>query len=544
MNREGAALELKEAAPEPPAPAAADTDATEADVSEAALEEQQEPEQEEGEDGEKVPMTAGERREDAPGEPEQNGAVKLKIPEEEQEPFTGLNKEELLRVAGTPGWVRTRWTLLVLFWLSWLGMLAGAVLIILKAPPCKELPVLNWWNEGPLYRVRSIQDFTAAGNIKGVEQHLEHLLQLKVKGLVLGPLHVAPKDDPMALSFEEVSAETGSLDQMKNLLQTAHKRGLFVVLDLSPNYGGADVWFGNSSISSITERLKSALVFWLNLGVDGVKLDSVDSVWTQVPSQWNDIRAIVQNWTDSRPHKRLLLGSTSLSSPSEVSTLMEEAGLNLLMSPVLAAQTDAAERAQTVQQLCSALGHARLLWSLEPLGGAAEECARSDLLLLMSLPGTALIQSGDELGLRPAEGQKFPRMVWDSEQEQNETQQDSSSRSSRSSCLLFLSSLAALRSRQRSLMFGDFEVLFNSSQVLVFVRSWDQSPRFLVLTNSDPELGFGLGEAPGGAVEALTSGGGRGKVLLSSNASLLSPDADLELRLVQLGPRDSALLQL
>lgn len=525
MDPEKAALEMREAASETPGPA--DNDATEADVSDAALEE------------EKVPMTAAEgpgAAVDAPG-PEQNGAVKLKIPEDEPEHFTGLNKEELLRVAGTPGWVRTRWTLLVLFWLSWLGMLAGAVLIILKAPPCKELPTLNWWNQGPLYLVRSIQDFTSAGNIRGVEQQLEHLRQLKVKGLVLGPVHVAPKDEPMSLSFEEVSAESGSLDQMKSLLQTAHKKGLFVVLDLSPNYQGTDVWFGNSSISSITERLKSALVFWLTLGVDGVKLDSVDSVCTLVPSQWNDIRAIVQNWTDSRPHKRLLLGSTSLSSPSEVSSLIGESGLDLLMSPVLSAQTNATERAQTVQLLSSTYSPTQLLWSLEPLGGAVEECARSDLLLLLTLPGTPLIQSGDEIGLTAPQGEKFPRMLWDSEQEQNQTQD-----AWRSSCRLFVSALAALRSKERSLMFGDFEVVYNSSSVLVFLRSWDQSPKFLVLMNSSPDESFSL-EAAGGALEPL-SAGGQSRVVLSSNSSVLTPDSHLDLKQVQLGPQQSALLQI
>lgn len=509
-------LELKDTA-------APDTEATEADVSEAALGEQEEEE--------KVLMTAGGDTAVPPSEgdtavpqgPEQNGAIKLKIPDEpETEQFTGLNKEQLLRVAGTPGWVRTRWTLLVLFWLSWLGMLAGAVLIILKAPPCKDLPSLNWWNEGPLYRVRSIKDFSPAGNIKGVEQQLEHLVQLKVKGLVLGPLHVAPKDDPLALNFREVSAESGSLDQAKSLIQTAHKRGLSVVLDLSPNYLGADVWFSNSSISDVTDTLKSALVFWLNLGVDGVKLDSVDSVCTQVPSQWNDIRAIVQNWTDSRPHKRLLLGCTSLSSPSEISSLLNDSGVDLLMSPLLSAQTDATERAQSVGLLNSAHGPTRLLWSLEPAGGAVEECARSELLLLLTLPGTALIQSGDE-------GLKFPRMLWDSELEQNHTQI--------SSCLPLLSSLGVLRSRERSLMFGDFHLIFNSSSVLVFLRSWDQSPRFLVLLNDSPDS-FSLGAA-GGAVEPLS----RGRVVLSSNSSVLSPDSELDLKQVRLGPGQSALLQ-
>lgn len=67
-------------------------------------------------------------------------------------------------------WVRTRWALLVVFWLGWLGMLVGAVLIILQAPRCRDLPPTNWWNEGPLYQIGNIQVFTDAHDLKGESQ--------------------------------------------------------------------------------------------------------------------------------------------------------------------------------------------------------------------------------------------------------------------------------------------------------------------------------------------------------------------------------------
>lgn len=55
--------------------------------------------------------------------------------------------------------------LLVLFWLGWVGMLAGAIVIIVKAPHCKPIPEMNWWNEGPLYQ---ISDFVAfSGGLAG-----------------------------------------------------------------------------------------------------------------------------------------------------------------------------------------------------------------------------------------------------------------------------------------------------------------------------------------------------------------------------------------
>lgn len=57
-------------------------------------------------------------------------------------------------------WVRTRWVLLVLFWLGWVGMLAGAIVIIVQAPRCKPLPEMNWWNEGPLYQISDLKAFS------------------------------------------------------------------------------------------------------------------------------------------------------------------------------------------------------------------------------------------------------------------------------------------------------------------------------------------------------------------------------------------------
>lgn len=59
----------------------------------------------------------------------------------------------------------------------------------------------------------------------GVEQKISSLSQLKVKGLVLGPIHVAPADDPMSLRFEEISPEVGNLEQFNGLIQAAHKKG-------------------------------------------------------------------------------------------------------------------------------------------------------------------------------------------------------------------------------------------------------------------------------------------------------------------------------
>lgn len=112
---------------------------------------------------EKQPMNAAAPPPAASGG-EKNGVVKVKVADDEADAaaaskFTGLSKEELLKVAGSPAWVRTRWALLLLFWLGWLGMLAGAVVIIVQAPRCRELPVQRWWHQGALYRIGDLKAF-------------------------------------------------------------------------------------------------------------------------------------------------------------------------------------------------------------------------------------------------------------------------------------------------------------------------------------------------------------------------------------------------
>ncbi|XP_037551468.1 4F2 cell-surface antigen heavy chain [Nematolebias whitei] len=541
MNTEETELEMKE--PEnqvsdlkdpkdPDQQAAADPDATEADVSQADLDQEEQ---------EKQPMTgapcAGEQEE----EKEKNGSVKVKILEETEEKFTGLNKEELLRVAGTPGWIRTRWALLFVFWLGWLGMLVGAVLIILQAPGCRELPPTNWWNHGPLYQIGKVQVFTDLHNLRGVEQKMNSLSQLKVKGLVLGPIHVAPRDDAMGLRFEEISPEAGNLEQFKGFIHAAHKNGISVVLDLTPNYLGlSGPWFSSSSVTNVAERLKSALVFWLNEGVDGIQLSAVEDVANMVPSLWADIRAIVQNRTDKNPSARVLIGVTKSSSAQNVSDLLSYTGVDLLISNVLTyGKNYTTNYAEAIQDLYSSHSQTKLAWSL---GGRAEGhlaslVSRAQVklhqLLLLTLPGTPVFNYGDEIGLMD-EATKFPKMLWDPEKELNGTLQEE--QSERLSYRSFFCSASELRSKALSLLHGDWVLLFNSSSSLVYLRVWDQSDRYLAAFNwAEEEVVFQLS----GSVVPR-----HGAVVLSTNSSALPEDGSVDLNNLQLGPGQAALIKL
>jgi len=82
----------------------------------------------------------------------QNGDAKIDI-ENMKIAFAGMGKEELMKFANDPFWVRLRWFLFISFWLLWAAMLAGAVTIIIMAPKCTAPAPLKWWEQSPLYQV-------------------------------------------------------------------------------------------------------------------------------------------------------------------------------------------------------------------------------------------------------------------------------------------------------------------------------------------------------------------------------------------------------
>ncbi|CAL8283234.1 unnamed protein product [Lota lota] len=446
---------------------------------------------------EKQPMTGGGEavNGDAASSPaaEKNGTVNVKILEEETgAKFTGLSKEELLRVAGTPGWVRTRCALLALFWLGWLGMLAGAVLIILQAPRCRPPPAVSWWNQGALYQIGDVRAFSdnLPGNASSLQQKVNQLSKLKLKGLVLGPLHVAPADQLQHLDFQNISPDVGNLQQFRDLLQAVHKKNMFLVLDLTPNYHGNQPWFSNVTMTRVAEELKSALMFWLKEGVDGVQLAGVGQVASAEPSLWADIRAIVQNGSDDVTSKKVLVGVTDRGSGPEVSALLASSGVDLLLSDLLrSTAADATERAQSIQLLYSAHPQSRLAWNLggRSQGHLASLVGSSGVkvhqLLLFTLPGTPVFNYGDEIGLLDQET-TFPTMLWDSpEPEQGLNGTAKEEQEQRSSCLQVFRALGELRAVEPSLLYGDLLLLSNSSTSLAYARAWDQSNRYVAAFN-------------------------------------------------------------
>lgn len=429
---------------------------------------------------EKQPMTEGEAGNNYAISPisEKNGIIKVKIPEEESK-FTGLTKEELMKVAGTAGWVKVRWALLILFWLGWLGMLAGAIAIIIQAPRCKPLPEMNWWNYGPLYQIGDVNSFTEPSKLIGVAEKVQAMDELKMKGLIIGPIHVSSADEPEKLNLTEIAKEAGTLAEFQQVIKAANKRGISVVLDLTPNYKGKEPWF--SDVVSTVVKLESALVHWLKEGVDGFLFYDVEKVSTVAPTLWEDIRVLIHNQTDSvGKTKKVLIGVTDHSSPDDIVAVLNKTGVDLLLTGALRSKS-ALDVANTVDHLYSAYGQTRLAWNiggriagqLSSLVGLAK--VKLNQLLLLTLPGTPVFNYGDKIGLQD-EATKNPIMVWGENKTEGEM----------TTFREFFKSVSEKRSKERSLRHGEYLPLFNSTSAMAYVRSWDQNERYLIALNWHP----------------------------------------------------------
>lgn len=170
----------------------------------------------------------------------QNGDAKIDI---EKIAFVGMGKEELMKFANDPFWVRLRWFLFVLFWLLWLGMLAGAIAIIVMAPKCAAPAPLKWWEQSPLYQIflpafkDGSEPQNGIGDLKGLESKLTYIKSLGVEGIALSGVLKTPGDKEESVEdFKHINSTYGTLEQFKNLITALKDKGIKLLLSFVPNH--------------------------------------------------------------------------------------------------------------------------------------------------------------------------------------------------------------------------------------------------------------------------------------------------------------------
>ncbi|MEO7587070.1 MAG: alpha-glucosidase [Arachnia sp.] len=110
--------------------------------------------------------------------------------------------------------------------------------------------VPQWWKEAVFYQVypRSFADSDGdgVGDLRGIINHLDHLVDLGVDCLWLSPIFASPNEDNGydISDYRAVMTEMGTQEDVDELISACHERGMRIILDLVVNHtSDQHAWF-------------------------------------------------------------------------------------------------------------------------------------------------------------------------------------------------------------------------------------------------------------------------------------------------------------
>jgi len=362
--------------------------------------------------------------------------IDMKSQKEEEAGFQGLTKDELMKYANDPFWVRLRWILFILFWLVWVAMLVASVVIIVYAPKCPSPEPKQWWQKSPVYKVDLATFPTKAGETPGSLASLTKSLDYLV-GAGFGTVYLqtdglgdVPKGD----------SEFGSAEDWDVLVSGLKDRYQYLVVDYTEDVD-----------------------YWLQKGVDGFVITSeMDN------EELKTKRTILDLETEESGSVKVLIdatgGSVILPEDSPVHVAIPESE-----------PADMVVDAAGLKQAVDSYLNPAISWPGISLSSVFYGPQFVDTLTMvkMLLPATLMFDAGEELG--------EPEMNWDIVK--NQSTEDTSH-------LSLFSLLSTLR-HQDAILFGEMNVnttMVKNETVFGLTRIKKGNPGYLLASNLGDEM--------------------------------------------------------
>jgi alpha-amylase len=444
--------------------------------------------------------------------------------------------------------------------------------------------------------VRSFQDSDGdgVGDFRGVMERLDYLESLGITGLWFMPIHPSPSYHGYDVTdYYDVNPDYGTLEDFEALLNAAHERGIKIILDLVVNHtssehpwfeassandptyrdyyswsdtdlgwkgaSGAPAWHSSESgyylglfwsgmpdlnfrNDKVVEEINNAARFWLDMGVDGFRVDAIQHItevdgnirntpetfaWLKefqafiktvnpeaflVGETWTDTQAIIRYHEDSNldmsfnyPLWGVLLEAIQKRSATDLAFLL--------------AQDEKLYPEDTKRGL--------FISNHDQLRPASTLNVRRDVPrlklaagLLLTLPGVPFMYYGEEIGLPNGEGMKDEEkrtpMRWDDSANAGFTTEEpwyafsteepditvAAQEADLESVLSFYKTVIDLRKNNAALYDGATEVLDTQENALLAFKRVTDDQEILVLANmGNKELEFPLDF---GATDLLT----------------------------------------
>lgn len=118
-----------------------------------------------------------------------------------------------------------------------------------------------WWQNGIIYQIypRSFQDSDGdgVGDLLGIRQRLDYLAWLGISAIWISPVYPSPMADfgYDVSDYTDIHPLFGSLQDMDDLIDSAHARNIRIILDFVPNHSSSQhPWFLESRSSRDNPR--------------------------------------------------------------------------------------------------------------------------------------------------------------------------------------------------------------------------------------------------------------------------------------------------
>jgi len=343
------------------------------------------------------------------------------------------------------------------------------------------------WQQRVWYEVfvRSFQDADGdgVGDLQGVIRRLPYLADLGVSGIWLMPIHPSPSYHGYDVTdYTDVNPEYGTLDDMRELLLAAHALDIAVIIDFVPNHSssrhpwflaaaagdpnyrdyyvwseeppdwrgvrGGSAWHAspagtgeyylglfsagmpdlNHRNPAVIEEFKEIARFWLDLGVDGFRVDAIQHMVesdagqiSNTPETYEWVKGFEAFLHEEAPHA-FLVGETWTEMPAII-RYHEAADLDMSFDYPLWRVLLAAIQVRSAADLGDVVAQAEKLYPEGAVRGTFisnhDQTRPATLLsfprrdeqrmklaagLLLTLPGTPFLYYGDEIGMPDGPG--------------------------------------------------------------------------------------------------------------------------------------------
>ncbi|HWQ83917.1 MAG TPA: alpha-amylase family glycosyl hydrolase, partial [Anaerolineales bacterium] len=149
-----------------------------------------------------------------------------------------------------------------------------------------------WWKTAVFYQIypRSFMDANGdgVGDLEGIRQKLEYLVQLGIDAIWISPIYPSPMIDfgYDVSDYCGIHPMFGSMEDFDRLLEEAHQRGLKIVLDWVPNHTSDEhAWFIEARQNR--ENPRRDWYIWKDANPDGSPPNNWESFFAGSAWEWD-----------------------------------------------------------------------------------------------------------------------------------------------------------------------------------------------------------------------------------------------------------------